>query len=384
MDERVFEAMRPYFIAVFGNPASSSHAFGREAAAAVLKARNQLAALIGADQDDRTGAREIVFTSGATEANNLAIKGVLGSYRDKGRHIITQATEHKSVLQTCQQLAQEGSCELTVLPVDRGGKVDPAEVAAAIRPDTVLVSLMWANNETGVVLPVGQIGAVCRERGVLFHTDATQAAGKLAIDVGRDPVDLLSLSGHKFYGPKGNGALFVRRRDPRVRLSPLFHGGGHERGFRSGTLNVPGIVGLGMAADLCRMQLDADIRHLAMLRDRLEEALCAVGGVQVNGDPAARLPHVTNLSFSDVDGVALVAGLDDIAFSYGSACNSASIEASHVLRAMGVPPALASQSLRLSVGRQTTVDEVNYAAEKIRHVVAALRRKQSLPSACSA
>lgn len=377
VDERVFEAMRPYFIEVFGNAASSSHAFGQEAAAAVLRARNQLAVLLGVEVDHRTGAREIVFTSGATEANNLAIKGAMAANAAKGKHLITQVTEHKSVLETCQFLRDQLGCDLTVLPVDRLGRVSPADVAAAIRPDTVLVSLMWANNETGTLLPVREIGALCRSRGVLLHTDATQAVGKVPIDLSQDPVDLLSLSAHKFYGPKGAGALFVRKRDPHVRLIAQLHGGGHERGFRSGTLNVPGIVGLGMAAEICREALATETARTASLRDRLEQTIQSVGGVAINGDPEARLPNVCNLSFAGIRGDKLVAALDDVAMSTGSACNSAGVEASHVLRAMGVEAQLAAQSIRLSVGRHTTVEQVHYVANKIFQVVTDLREQQT-------
>ena len=379
VDERVFEAMRPYFCEVFGNAASGSHAYGHEAAAAVLRARNQVAALLGADRDERTGAREIVFTSGATEANNLAIKGAVEAYADKGRHVVTQVTEHKAVLDTCKYLAEHRGCEVTYLPVDRHGRVSAAQVADAIRPDTVLVSVMWANNETGALLPIREIGAVCRDRGVLLHTDATQAVGKVPIDLSVDPIDLLSLSAHKFYGPKGAGALFVRRRDPRARLVPQLHGGGHERGFRSGTLNVPGIVGLGAAAEVCRLEMAAEAARTTDLRDRLEHQIQSAGGVSVNGDPVHRLPNVTNLSFAAVRGDRLVAALDGVAVSAGSACTSASLEASHVLRAMGVDPQLAAQSVRFSVGRMTTRAQVDYVADKVVRAVTDLR-EQPVPA----
>ena len=380
VDARVFEAIRPYFCEVFGNAASGSHAFGHEAAAAVLRARNQVAALIGADEDERTGAREIVFTSGATEANNLAIKGVVEAYADRGRHVVTQVTEHKAVLDACKYLAEHHGCEVTVLPVDRHGRVSAEQVAAAIRPDTVLVSIMWANNETGTLLPVREIGAACRARGVLLHTDATQAVGKVPIDLSVDPVDLLSLSAHKFYGPKGVGALFVRRKDPRARLVAQLHGGGHERGFRSGTLNVPGIVGFGAAAEVCRLEMAHEGERTAALRDQLEQQIQAAGGVSVNGDPLRRLPNVTNLSFAGIRGDRLVAALDDVAVSAGSACTSASLEASHVLRAMGVDPQLAAQSIRLSVGRSTTREQIDYVADKIVRVVADLREQPAVPA----
>jgi cysteine desulfurase len=372
VDDRVFEVMRPYFTEVFGNAASTGHDFGLLATGAVTQARNQVAALLGVEQDERTGAREIVFTSGATEANNLAIKGAFEALAPSKKHIITQVTEHKAVLDTCRYLAESRGAEVTILPVDRHGQVLPEQVAEAIRPDTALVSIMWANNETGTILPIREIGRVCRERGVLLHTDATQAVGKIAIDLSRDPVDLLSLSAHKFYGPKGAGALFVRKRNPHVRLVAQLHGGGHERGFRSGTLNVPGIVGLGAAAEICRTSLADESRHLTDLRDRLEQAMEMAGGVSINGDVRSRLPHVTNLSFAGISGEKLVASLGGIALSAGSACNSASVEASHVLRAMNVPE-LARQSLRLSVGRRTTIEDVNYVAEKIVRIVTELR-----------
>lgn len=376
VDERVFEAMRPFFTRAFGNPASSGHGFGREAAAAVARARNQVAALLGAERDDHAGAREVVFTAGATEANNLAIKGVAEAYADRGRHIVTQATEHKSVLDACRHMAERRGYDVTVLPVDARGQVSVGQVAAAIRPDTVLVTLMWANNETGTVLPIREVGAACRAAGVLLHTDATQAVGKVPIDWAADPVDLLSLSGHKFYGPKGAGALVVRRQDPRVRLAAQQHGGGHEWGYRSGTLNVPGIVGLGAAADLCRQLMAAEAARLADLRDRLEQDVQCAGGVGVNGDVGSRLPHVTNLSFAGVRGERLAAALgDDVAASTASACSTASDEASHVLRAMGVDPALARQSVRLSVGRSTTPEQVAYAADKLVRAVTALREE---------
>lgn len=375
VDERVFEVMRPYFTEIFGNAASTGHDFGQAAAAAVLKARNQVAALLGAEQDERQGAREIVFTSGATEANNLAIKGAIEAAPEGRRHIITQVTEHKAVLDTCRYLAEMRGCTLTILPVDEHGQVTPEQVDEAIRPDTAIVSLMWANNETGTVLPIREIGKVCRERGVLLHTDATQAVGKIAIDLSRDPVDLLSLSAHKFYGPKGAGALFVRKRNPHVRLVSQMHGGGHERGFRSGTLNVPGIVGLGAAAEICRTSFATDTARWTKLRDRLEQGIEMAGGVSINGDPENRLPHVTNLSFAGISGEKLVGALGGIALSAGSACNSASVEASHVLRAMGVSPELARQSLRLSVGRRTTDEDVAYVVDRIVNVVTELREQ---------
>lgn len=373
VDPRVLEAMAPCFTTVFGNAASKTHAFGQAAEQAVVRARNQVAALLNVEQDERLGAREIIWTSGATEANNLAIKGAADSYRDKGRHFITQATEHKSVLDSYRRLTEQG-CEVTILAVDRGGRVSPEQLAKAIRPDTVLVSIMYANNETGVVQPIRELGAICKERGVLFHTDATQAVGKLPIDVHADGIDLLALSAHKLYGPKGVGALFVRKKNPRVRLTPLIDGGGHERGFRSGTLNVPGIVGLGMACEVAAGELAQEPARLRALRDRLEQSLAiAAGPIQINGDPAHRLSHVTNISFVGVDGSSLMNALDDIAVSSGSACSSASLEASHVLRSMGISEELAHSSIRFSLGRMTSGKEIDYVIEKLNRIIPSLR-----------
>lgn len=373
VDPRVFDAMRPYFTETFGNAASTSHAFGRVAQDAVVRARNQVAALLNVEQDERQGAREIIWTSGATESNNLAIKGVAATYRDKGRHLITQTTEHKAVLDPCQRLESEGF-EVTWLPTNRYGRVCAEQVAEAIRPDTILVSIMVANNETGTIQPIHDIGAVCRARGVFFHTDATQAVGKVRIDVEADTIDLLSLSAHKLYGPKGCGALFVRRKGPRVRLAPLIDGGGHERGYRSGTLNVPGIVGLGAACEIAREGMPAESRRLAALRDTLESTiLSSLDRVFVNGDTFHRLPNVSNLSFADADGSSILRGLDDIAVSSGSACTSASLQASHVLRAMGLSDDLAYNSIRFSLGRFTSEAEVEYTAAKVIRLVRALR-----------
>jgi cysteine desulfurase len=373
VDPRAFETMRPYFTEVFGNAASATHSFGHAAQDAVLRARNQVAALLNVEQDDRQGAREIVFTSGATEANNLAIKGVAATYRDKGRHLITQATEHKAVIESCQRLSSEGF-EITWLPVDRNGRVSAQQVADAIRPDTLLVSIMYANNETGTIQPMRQIGTVCKQREVFFHTDATQAVGKVPIDVHADGIDLLSLSAHKFYGPKGTGALFVRRKGPRVRLMPLFDGGGHERGYRSGTLNVPGIVGLGAACEIAMREIPAESKRLSTLRDEFESRiLSSLDRVQINGDSEHRLPHVSNLSFAAADGSSILRALDDVALSSGSACTSASLQASHVLRAMGIEDELAHNSIRFSLGRFTTQEEVDYVADKVIRAVTACR-----------
>lgn len=367
VDARVFEAMRPYFCDVFGNAASGTHAFGWDAAAAVEKARWRVAALLHAD------SREIVFTSGATESNNLALKGLAAAMREKGRHIVTQVTEHHAVIDVCKTLQKEG-CAVTWLPVSRTGRVSAQQVAEAIRPDTVLVSVMWANNEIGTIQPIREIGQVCRERGVFFHTDATQAVGKLPVDVEADFVDLLSLSAHKLYGPKGCGALYVRRKNPRVRLTPLFDGGGHERGLRSGTANVPGIVGLGAACELAGREMPQESVRLAALRDRLEAGITSeLENVSINGDTAHRLPHVTNLSFAFVESEALLMGLDGIAVSSGSACTSLSQESSFVLRALGIGPDTPAATIRFSLGRRTTEAEVDYVVQRVVSEVRRLR-----------
>ena len=373
VDPRVFETMSPYFTQVFGNAASTSHAFGRAAAQAIIAARNQVAALLNIEQDARLGAREIIFTSGATESNNLAIKGVADCYRDKGKHIITQATEHKAVLDPCAKLQSQGF-DVTVLPVDGTGLISLTELRNAIRPDTILVSIMAANNETGAVQPFHEIGAICKESGVIFHSDATQAVGKIPVDVQADGIDLLSLSAHKLYGPKGAGALYIRKKNPRVRLTCQNDGGGHERGFRSGTLNVPGIVGLGMACQIAGDEMVNERMRLSALRDRLESALAQrVGSITVNGPRIQRLPHVANISFPGVDGMALLNALDDIAVSSGSACTSASMQASHVLRAMGLSEEIAHCSLRFSLGRFTKVQDIDYTIEKFSRLIPALR-----------
>jgi cysteine desulfurase len=377
VDPRVFEAMRPFFSETYGNPASQSHAFGWAAETAANVARNQVAALIGAEQEDvnSIGSREIVFTAGSTESNNLAIKGVADAYRDKGRHLITQVTEHKSVLETCNHLERDG-WEITRVPVDGRGRVSPADVAAAIRPDTVLVSVMWANNETGTFQPIREIGRICRPQKVLFHTDATQAVGKTPIDVNADFVDLLSLSGHKIYGAKGTGVLFIRRKGPRVKITCQTDGGGHERGLRSGTLNVPGIVALGAACEILTREAENEARHLATLRNRLETGIREALGadvVHVNGDPAHRSPAVTNLSFAGVDGSSLLWAMDDVAVSSGSACNSGGVSPSFVLRAMNIPDELAQAALRFSVGRFTTEEQIDYAIDKTVQVIQRLR-----------
>src|SRR5579872_5467938 len=344
-DPRVVVAMVPYFTERFGNAASRSHARGWEAEEAVELAREQVAALVGAEP------KEIVFTSGATEADNLAIKGAYESYASKGNHIITVVTEHKAVLDSCHHLERMGA-EVTWLGVDKEGMIDLAGLEAAIRPATVLIAVMYANNEIGVLQPVRDISAIARQHGVLFFSDATQAVGKVLLDVNTDGLDLMAMSAHKLYGPKGVGALYVRRRNPRVRLAAQMDGGGHERGMRSGTLNVPGIVGFGKACELARMEMDADRRRIEPLRDWLESGLLALEGATVNGSRKHRLPQVTNVSFAGVDGDALLAGLGkNVALSSGSACTSASMEPSYVLKALGLDDERAHASLRLEIGR---------------------------------
>jgi cysteine desulfurase len=369
MDPRVLEAMLPYFTDDFGNAASRSHSFGWKAEEAVEKARAQIAGLIGASP------KEIVFTSGSTEAINLAIKGVVEMYAEKGKHIVTSLVEHKAVLDTCKHLEKEG-CEVTYLQPDKKGRISVEQVAEALRKDTVLVALMWANNEVGTLNPIREIGALCHERGVLFFTDATQAVGKVPVDVEADHVDMLCLSGHKIYGPKGAGCLYVRRKNPRVRLVAQMDGGGHERGMRSGTLNVPGIVGLGKACEVSMQDLEKDARYTAALRDDFEKRIfAALDHVHLNGDKDHRLPNNSNLSFKYVEGESLIMGIKDIAVSSGSACTSASLEPSHVLRAMGVGDEIAHSSIRFGFGRFTTKEQVDFAVD---HVVSAVKRLREL------
>ncbi len=366
-DPRVVEAMLPYFTDRFGNAASRNHARGWEAEEAVELAREQIAALIGAEP------KEVVFTSGATEADNLAIKGVVEAYAAKGSHIITVATEHKAVLDTCGHVEKKGG-EITFLSVNPEGLIDLQDLEAAIRPTTILIAVMFANNEIGVIQPIREISAIARRHGVLFFSDATQAVGKILVDVDADGIDLMAMSAHKLYGPKGVGALYVRRRGPRVRLSAQMDGGRHERGMRSGTLNVPGIVGFGEACSLCGQEMEADGRRIQLLRDRLECALLALDGARVNGSREHRLPQTTNISFKGIDGDALLAGLGkNVALSSGSACTSASMEPSYVLKALGLDDDLAHASLRLGLGRFTTADEVDYAIGEIGKTVRRLR-----------
>lgn len=367
VDPRVLERMLPYFTEHFGNAASRNHAYGWRAEEAADVARERVAELIGA-----TG-REIIFCSGATEANNLAILGAAEAYASKGKHLVTQATEHKAVLDPLRLLAKRGY-SLTVLPVDAQGSVDPAAVRAAITDETILVSVMAVNNEIGTLQPVAEIGAVCKAAGVLFHTDAAQAAGRIPIAVERMGIDLLSLSGHKLYGPKGVGALYVRRRNPRVALRPLIHGGGHERGLRSGTLNVPGIVGLGEACHIAREEMAAESQRLAALRDRLWERLeSRVDGISMNGHRTARHPGNLHVSFRGIEAEALIMGLREVAVSSGAACASATLEPSHVLRAIGLPEELARSSVRFGIGRFNTEAEVDRVASLVAEGVRQIR-----------
>ena len=372
-DPRVVDAMLPYFTTMFGNAASRTHVFGWQAEEAVEAARREIAATINCDP------KEITWTSGATEGNNLAIKGAVEFLRESGKkHVITAVTEHKAVLDTCKHLERNG-VEVTYLPVDRDGLVTPAQVEAAIRPDTAICSIMLANNETGVLQPIAEIGAVCRKHGVLMHTDAVQAFGKIPVDVEALNVDLMSLSAHKIYGPKGVGALYVRRRRPRVRLAPQIHGGAHERGNRSGTLNVPGIVGFGFAAKVARESLAEESAHILALREHLRTRLMTeIPHATLNGSAEHRLPGILNISFAYVEGESLLMGLKDVAISSGSACTSASLEPSYVLKAMGLDDELAHSSLRISVGRFTTREELDHIADLIAREVARLREMSPL------
>ena len=366
-DPGVVEVMLPYFSDQFGNAASRSHSFGWQAEEAVDYAREQVARLIGADP------KEIVFTSGATEGDNLAIKGVFEMYAGKGNHVITCDTEHKAVLDTCKHIEKLGG-EVTYLPVNKEGLVDLQQLEAAIKPGTILIAIMYANNETGTIQPVQQIGALAKKHGVLFFTDATQAVGKIPVDVIKDNIDLLTCSGHKIYGPKGVGVLYVRRKNPRVKLTAQMDGGGHERNMRSGTLNVPGIAGLGKAADICRQQMEADGQRMSHLRNKLENALLQLEDVYVNGSRNSRLPHVANISFNFVDGDGLMMGLNkEMAVSSGAACTSASMEPSYVLKALGLDDHLAHSSLRFSIGRFTTEEEIDFAIELVTKTVNKLR-----------
>jgi cysteine desulfurase len=372
VDPRVLEAMTPFFTQHFGNPASRNHAFGWEAEEAVENARKQVAELIGATP------KEVIFTSGATEANNLAIKGVAEMYREKGNHVITCVTEHKAVIDTCKKLEKQGA-RVTYLPVQKDGRISLDDLRAAITDKTILITIMSANNEIGVLQPIAEIGAIAKEKGILFHTDGVQAVGKVPFNVNDAKVDLVSMSAHKLYGPKGVGALYVRRRNPRVLLAEQINGGGHERGMRSGTLNVPGIVGFGKAAELARVGMAAESERMRTLRDRLNAKLHAnLDEIYINGSMEFRLPHNLNISFAYVEGESLLMGINDVAVSSGSACTSASLEPSYVLKALGAGDDLAHSSIRFGLGRWTTDEEVDYVVEKLTTVVRRLREMSPL------
>jgi len=368
VDPRVLESMLPFFTEKFGNAASRNHAFGWESEAAVDRAREQITKLIGA-----SSPREIVFTSGATESDNLALKGVAEAYKHKGNHIITCVTEHKAVLDSCKVLEKHG-CQVTYLTVDRDGLVNLDRLCGVITDRTILISLMAANNEIGTLQPVKEIGRIAKDRGVLFHTDATQAVGKVPMNVDEMGIDLLSLTAHKMYGPKGIGALYVRSNAPRVKLSPIIDGGGHERGMRSGTLNVPGIVGLGEACEIAQKEMSAEGERLRALRERLKNGILGhLDEVYVNGHPTQRLPGNMNMSFAYVEGESLLMGLKEIAVSTGSACTSASLEPSYVLRAIGVEEELAHTSIRFGLGRFNTEEEVDYTVQRVAEEIRRLR-----------
>ncbi|MCE2654847.1 MAG: IscS subfamily cysteine desulfurase [Sediminibacterium sp.] len=372
MDPRVLEAMLPYFVENFGNAASRNHSFGWQAEEAVDYAREQIAQLIGADP------KEIIITSGATEGDNLGIKGVFEMYASKGNHIITCTTEHKAVLDTCKHLEKLGA-EVTYLEVQPDGLIDLKQLEAAMRPTTILVAIMYANNEIGVIQPVKEISAIAKKHGALFFTDAVQAVGKIPVDVNADGIDIMAFTAHKMYGPKGVGALYVRRKNPRVKVTAQMDGGGHERGMRSGTLNVPGIVGFGKACEVARLDMAADTERISKLRDKLENALTQIEESYVNGNPAHRLPHVSNISFKYVEGEGLMMGFNkDIALSSGSACTSASLEPSYVLKALGLGDDLAHSSLRFGLGRNTTEEQIDFTIKAVTETVLKLREMSPL------
>ena len=372
VDPRVVDAMLPYFTVHFGNAASRNHEFGWEAEQAVDKARKQIGDLIGANP------KEIIFTSGATESDNLALKGVAEMYAEKGNHIITVVTEHKAILDTCKKLEKSG-IRVTYLPVMGDGLIDLQMLKDAITDKTILVSVMYANNELGVIQPIREIGAICRERGVLFHTDGVQAVGKVPVDVNKDNIDLMSMSAHKMYGPKGVGALYVRRRNPRVQITAQMDGGGHERGMRSGTLNVPGIAGFGEACAICHREMEEETTRLRYLRDKLKNKLeSELDEVYINGSMEHRLPHSLNMSFAYVEGESLLMGINDVAVSSGSACTSATLEPSYVLKALGVGDDVAHSSIRFGIGRFNTEEEIDYVAAKLIDVVKKLRELSPL------
>jgi len=374
MDERVLGAMLPYFREQFGNAASRSHPYGWTAEEAVEQAREQIGKLIGAK------GKEIIFTSGATESDNLAIKGVVEFYKDKGNHVITCVTEHKAILDTCKALERAGKATVTYLPVDKYGQVDLDAVKNAITDKTVLISIMYANNEIGTLHPIREIGKLAKEKGILFHSDATQGVGKVPVNVDQDSIDLLSMTAHKMYGPKGCGALYVRSKGPRVRLTPEIDGGGHERGMRSGTLNVPGIVGFGKACELCGQELEAEAAKLITLRTKLYDGLTSqLEDVFLNGHPTQRIPGNLNLSFSYVEGESFLMGVNkDIALSSGSACTSATLEPSYVLKALGVGDDLAHTSIRFGLGRFNTEEDVDFVVKRVVEVVQRLREMSPL------
>jgi cysteine desulfurase len=371
-DPRVVEAMIPFFTNAFGNAASRNHSFGWQAEEAVDYAREQVAKLIGADP------KEIIFTSGATETDNLALKGVFEMYASKGNHIITCNIEHKAVLDTCKHIEKEGG-EVTYLKVKDNGLIDLAELEAAIKPTTILIAIMYANNEIGTVMPMKEISAIARKKGILVFSDATQAVGKIPVDVNKDGIDLMAFTAHKMYGPKGVGALYVRRKNPRVKVTAQIDGGGHERGMRSGTLNVPGIVGFGKACEICINEMAEETARVSKLRNKLENALLKVEEAYLNGDKEHRLPHVTNISFKYVEGEGLMMGFNkNIALSSGSACTSASLEPSYVLKALGLGDDLAHSSLRFGLGRFTTEDQIDYTIEQVTTTVNKLREMSPL------
>ena len=371
-DPRVVAAMLPYFTEMYGNAASRNHAYGWEAEAAVEEAREQIATIIGAS------AKEVIFTSGATESNNLALKGAAAMYKKKGNHIITQATEHKAVIDPCKRLERDGF-HVTVLPVDKDGRVSAEQVRQAMTDKTILVSIMAANNEIGTLQPIKQIGKVCKERGILFHTDAVQAVGKVPVDVEEMGIDLLSMTAHKMYGPRGLGALYVRKKDPRVRLEPIIDGGGHERGMRSGTLPVPLIVGFGVACEIARKEMAEESKRTFNLRERLRSGIMdQLPESYLNGHPVERLPGNANISFAYVEGEGLMMGIKDVAVSSGSACTSASLEPSYVLRALGVGDELAHSSIRFGLGRFTTQEEVDFVVDLVVREVNRLREMSPL------
>jgi cysteine desulfurase len=373
LDQRVLEAMLPYFTEKFGNAASRNHSFGWEAEEAVDRARGQIAELINAK------SKEIIFTSGATESDNLAVKGVLEFHKDKGNHIITCVTEHKAILDSCRTLERNGKAVVTYLPVDKYGMVDPDAVRKAITDKTVLITIMYANNEIGTIHPIAEIGKIAKEKGIVFLCDAVQAVGKIAVDVERDNIDLMSMSGHKIYGPKGVGALYVRSKAPRIRLTPQMDGGGHERGMRSGTLNVTGIIGLGKACELAGAEMTEEAQRLTELRNKLHAGIFErLDEVYLNGHPTERLPGNLNVSFAYVEGESLLMGISDIAVSSGSACTSATLEPSYVIRALGINEELAHSSIRFGIGRFNTGEEVDFVTERVSKEVKRLREMSPL------